>query len=67
MMADAAGANGFSLTPALPGWRNLDLRRFAEPVTIATPLALIVSAQEAAMSIVAVLFLAHSWRERNWS
>jgi O-antigen ligase len=48
-------------------WRTIDFRAIAEPVAIASPLALIVNAQEPVMSIVALLFLAHSWRDRDWA
>jgi O-antigen ligase len=48
-------------------WRAIDLRTIAEAFAVASPLALIVSAQEAAMIVVAVLFLLHSWRTRDWS
>jgi O-antigen ligase len=67
MMADAAGQTDFRSRLRSLDWRNLDLRRIAQPIAIASPLALIVSAQEAAMIAVALLFLAHSWRERDWS
>jgi O-antigen ligase len=47
-------------------WRTIDIRAIAEPIAIASPLALIISAQEPVMTTVALLFLAHSWRERDW-
>jgi O-antigen ligase len=47
-------------------WRTIDFRAIAEPIAIASPLALIISAQEPVMATVALLFLAHSWRERDW-
>jgi hypothetical protein len=46
--------------------RTIDFRAIAEPIAIASPLALIISAQEPVMATVAILFLAHSWRERDW-
>jgi O-antigen ligase len=49
------------------GWRNLDLRALAEPLAILSPLALIVSGQEFVMSCVALLFVLHSWRIRDFS
>ncbi|HYC25263.1 MAG TPA: hypothetical protein VEC58_04410, partial [Roseiarcus sp.] len=48
-------------------WRTVDLRAIAEPIAIASPLALIVSAQEPVMASVAILFLVHSWREGDWA
>ena len=48
-------------------WRTLDLRRIAEPIAILSPLSLIVSAQEPVMILVGLLFLAHSWRTRDWA
>jgi O-antigen ligase len=47
--------------------RTLDLRGLAEPLAIASPLALIVSAQEFVMSALAILFLLQSWRARDFS
>jgi O-antigen ligase len=47
--------------------RDGDLRRIAEPVAILSPVALIVSAQEAAMTIVALLFALHCWRNRDFA
>lgn len=47
--------------------RNVDLRAVAEPLAILSPLALIVSAQEFVMSCVALLFILHSWRVRDFS
>jgi O-antigen ligase len=43
-----------------------DLRRIAEPAAVLSPIALIVSAQEAVMTLVALLFLLHSWRARDF-
>jgi O-antigen ligase len=47
--------------------RSLDLRWLAEPIAIASPLALIVSAQEFVMGALAILFLLQSWRARDFS
>jgi O-antigen ligase len=47
--------------------RNVDLRALAEPLAILSPLALIVSGQEFVMSGVALLFMLHSWRVRDFS
>ena len=46
---------------------RLDLRALAEPIAIASPLALIVSAQEFVMSAVALLFVWQSWRARDFA
>jgi O-antigen ligase len=47
--------------------RKFDLRAVAEPLAVLSPLALIVSAQEIVMSGVALLFVWHSWRTRDFS
>jgi O-antigen ligase len=47
--------------------RNVDLRALAEPLAILSPVALIVSGQEFVMSGVALLFVLHSWRVRDFS
>jgi hypothetical protein len=65
------GATMFSLSEKIKirplRFRGADLRAIAEPVAILSPVALIVSAQEAAMTIVALLFALHSWRERDFA
>jgi O-antigen ligase len=48
-------------------WRNVDLRALAEPLAVLSPVALIFSAQEPVMSCVALLFVVHSWRVRDFS
>ena len=48
-------------------WRNLDYRAIATPIAVLSPVALIVSAQELVMTAVAILFLLHSRRERDWA
>src|SRR5579872_4390574 len=48
-------------------WRNIDLRAPAELLAILSPIALIFSAQEFAMTGVAILFLWRSWRARDFS
>ena len=66
-MSGAAGQMGFRTRLASLDWRTIDFRAIAAPIAIASPLALIISAQEPVMVTVALLFLAHSWREREWS
>ncbi|HLW90669.1 MAG TPA: O-antigen ligase family protein [Roseiarcus sp.] len=48
-------------------WRTIDFLKIAEPLAVASPLALIISAQELVMAVISLLFLAHSWRERDWA
>jgi O-antigen ligase len=48
-------------------YRNIDLRSIAEPIAVLSPIALIVSAQEAVMTIVSLLFLLQSWRNKDFS
>jgi O-antigen ligase len=67
IMSGAAGQMGFRTRLASLDWRTIDFRAIAAPIAIASPLALIISAQEPVMVTVALLFLAHSWREREWS
>jgi len=47
--------------------RALDLRAVAEPIAILSPVALIVSAQEPVMTLVAFLFVWRSWRIGDFS
>jgi hypothetical protein len=47
--------------------RTIELRALAEPLAILSPIALIVSGQEFAMSCVAILFFWHSWRARDFA
>ena len=47
--------------------RRRRFARIAEPIAMLSPVALIVSAQEAVMTIVALLFLLHSWRGRDFA
>jgi O-antigen ligase len=47
--------------------RNVELRALAEPLAILSPIALVVSGQEVVMTLVALLFLLHSWRARDFS
>jgi O-antigen ligase len=65
------GATMFAQLEQLRTWpsalRDGDLRRIAEPVAILSPVALVVSAQEPAMTIVALLFVLHSWRNRDFA
>jgi O-antigen ligase len=44
-----------------------DLRSIAEPVVVVSPIALVAGLQEAAMTVVAVLFVLQSWRDRDFS
>jgi O-antigen ligase len=44
-----------------------DLRSIAEPVAVASPIALVAGLQEAVMTVVAVLFVLQSWRDRDFS
>src|ERR1700722_14055289 len=67
MMGGEAEQKGIRSRLGSLDWHRIDFRAIAEPVAIASPLALIVSAQEPVMILVALLFLAHSWRERDWS
>lgn len=46
---------------------RLDLRALATPIAVASPVALIVSAQEFVMSAVALLFVWRSWRARDFA
>ena len=48
-------------------WKTVDLRAVAEPLAILSPLALIVGGQEFVMAGVALLFLARSWRARDFA
>jgi len=48
-------------------FRKLGLRGIAEPIAVLSPIALIFSAQEVVMTTVAILFILHCWRERNFS
>ncbi|MGD0720215.1 MAG: O-antigen ligase family protein [Roseiarcus sp.] len=48
-------------------WKAVDWRAFAEPLAILSPLALIVGGQEVVMAGVALLFVAHCWRLRDFS
>jgi O-antigen ligase len=66
-MTGAAGQVDFRTRLAALDWRTLDFKAIASPIAIASPLALVISAQEPVMVAVAVLFLAHSWREKDWS
>jgi hypothetical protein len=66
-MTGAAGQMDFRTRLAALDWRTLDFKAIATPIAIASPLALIISAQEPVMVTVALLFLAHSWREKDWS
>ncbi len=66
-MAGAAGRTDSRSRLFSLDWRALDLRRIAEPIAIVSPLALIVSAQEPVVILTSLLFLAHSWRERDWA
>ena len=45
----------------------MDLRSIAEPVAVASPIALVAGLQEAVMTVVAVLFVLQSWRDRDFS
>jgi len=66
-MTGGAIETGFRARLAAVDWRALDLRRIAEPIAIFSPLALIISVQEPVMILVGLLFIAHSWRERDWA
>jgi O-antigen ligase len=66
MVGDATGTDFRSRFLAFD-WRSADFRRIAEPIAVVSPLALIVSAQEPVMILVALLFMAHSWRARDWA
>jgi O-antigen ligase len=48
-------------------YRAVDLRSIAEPVAVLSPVALVIGWQEPVMSLVAVLFVLHSWRLRDFS
>jgi O-antigen ligase len=48
-------------------YRKIDLRSIAEPIAVVSPIALIVSAQEAVMTTLSLLFLLQSWRSRDFS
>jgi len=45
----------------------LDLRRLAAPLAVLSPIALVVGCQEVVMTLVALLFVWQSWRERDFS
>ncbi len=44
-----------------------DLRSIGEPVAVISPIALVAGLQEAVMTVVAVLFVLQSWRDRDFS
>jgi len=48
-------------------YATIDLRSIAEPVAVALPIALVAGLQEAVMSVVAILFVLQSWRDRDFS
>jgi O-antigen ligase len=66
-MTGGAIETGFRARLAALDWRALDLRSIAEPIAICSPLALIISAQEPVMILVGLLFVADSWRARDWA
>jgi len=45
----------------------VDLRRFAEPLAVLSPIALVVGCQEVVMTLVALLFVWRSWRANDFS
>ncbi len=45
----------------------IDLRSIAEPIAVLSPIALVVGWQEAVMTLVSVLFVLQSWRDRDFA